>query len=159
MDKHLLHELVEKVFLFWVRCNPAAGDPLPAGNPLCRAFRPVRDDSFNWTSRFVSLGRHATLQSDGLQDYNWMMTPEAALYPRHIEPRLAETLADTPVVLIHGPRQCGKTTLARMVGDEAGCARNGKDQRARCAAEAASDFRRDKPHVSRTFRSLPRLFS
>ena len=25
---------------------------------------------------------------------------------------LKEALADTPVVLIHGPRQCGKTTLA-----------------------------------------------
>jgi predicted AAA+ superfamily ATPase len=28
-----------------------------------------------------------------------------------------EALADSPVVLIHGPRQCGKTTLARQVGD------------------------------------------
>ncbi len=39
--------------------------------------------------------------------------PEAVLYPRFVEPRLAEALADSPAVLIHGPRQCGKTTLAR----------------------------------------------
>jgi predicted AAA+ superfamily ATPase len=36
--------------------------------------------------------------------------------PRLIEARLEEALDDTPVVLIHGPRQCGKTTLARRVG-------------------------------------------
>lgn len=41
---------------------------------------------------------------------------EAPLYPRFMQPRLEEALADTPVVLIHGPRQCGKTTLARHVG-------------------------------------------
>ena len=29
-------------------------------------------------------------------------------------------MGDTPVVLVHGPRQCGKTTLARIVGDVAG---------------------------------------
>jgi predicted AAA+ superfamily ATPase len=33
-------------------------------------------------------------------------------YRRYLRPRLIEALADTPVVLIHGPRQCGKTTLA-----------------------------------------------
>ncbi len=33
--------------------------------------------------------------------------------PRLLAPRVREALADTPVVLIHGPRQSGKTTLAR----------------------------------------------
>ena len=37
------------------------------------------------------------------------------LYPRFIEARFAEALEDSPVVLIQGPRQCGKTTLAQMV--------------------------------------------
>lgn len=41
---------------------------------------------------------------------------KVALYRRLTEPRLAEALADTPVILIHGPRQCGKTTLALQVG-------------------------------------------
>lgn len=41
-------------------------------------------------------------------------------YPRFAEPCLTEALADTPVVLIHGPRQCGKTTLARRVGEAKG---------------------------------------
>ena len=42
----------------------------------------------------------------------------AQLIPRFAEGRLLEALADSPVVLIHGPRQCGKTTLARLIGDE-----------------------------------------
>jgi len=43
-------------------------------------------------------------------------------YPRLLQSRLEEALDDTPVVLIHGPRQCGKTTLARKVGDLRGYA-------------------------------------
>ena len=46
----------------------------------------------------------------------------APLYPRFAEPRLAEALTDSPVVLIHGPRQCGKTTLALRTGERAGYA-------------------------------------
>ncbi len=45
-----------------------------------------------------------------------------ALYLRFAEARLLEALADTPVVLIHGPRQCGKTTLAQVVGKRQGYA-------------------------------------
>ena len=45
---------------------------------------------------------------------------DPTFYPRFALPRLQEALTDTPVVLIHGPRQCGKTTLARQVADAAG---------------------------------------
>lgn len=41
-------------------------------------------------------------------------------YPRFSEQRLRTALQDTPVVLIHGSRQCGKTTLAQAVGGELG---------------------------------------
>ena len=44
----------------------------------------------------------------------------SAQYHRFIEPSLREALLDTPVVLIHGSRQCGKTTLALAVGEPLG---------------------------------------
>ena len=37
-----------------------------------------------------------------------------SFYPRYVERRLAEALEDSPVVLLHGPRQCGKTTLVQF---------------------------------------------
>ncbi|RPI69765.1 MAG: AAA family ATPase, partial [Geobacteraceae bacterium] len=37
------------------------------------------------------------------------------LYPRLLETRIAEAMADTPVVLVAGPRQAGKTTLVRQI--------------------------------------------
>jgi predicted AAA+ superfamily ATPase len=39
---------------------------------------------------------------------------------RLAEASLQASLADTPVVLLQGPRQCGKTTLARSVAEPAG---------------------------------------
>lgn len=39
----------------------------------------------------------------------------APFYPRLIQARVAEALADTPVVLLAGPRQAGKTTLVRQM--------------------------------------------
>ena len=43
------------------------------------------------------------------------MPKKIVSYPRHIKPLLIECLKDSPAVLVHGPRQCGKTTLSRMV--------------------------------------------
>lgn len=46
------------------------------------------------------------------------MDTSAAVFPRFIAPRVAEALADTRVVLLAGPRQAGKTTLARQFESE-----------------------------------------
>lgn len=45
-----------------------------------------------------------------------MLETEATLiYPRYIQSRVTAALADTPVVLLSGPRQAGKTTLVRQL--------------------------------------------
>ena len=43
----------------------------------------------------------------------------SSLYSRHLRTRIAEALSDTPVVLLNGPRQAGKTTLARQFANGA----------------------------------------
>jgi len=37
------------------------------------------------------------------------------MFPRFISPHVLEALADTPVVMIHGARQTGKSTLIHML--------------------------------------------
>lgn len=43
-----------------------------------------------------------------------------SIHARLIAPRIAEALQDTPVVLLAGPRQAGKTTLVRQVAEQRG---------------------------------------
>lgn len=42
------------------------------------------------------------------------------LFPRLIASRITEALRDTPVVLLAGPRQVGKTTLVRQIAEQRG---------------------------------------
>ena len=45
---------------------------------------------------------------------------KASLIPRQIEAWLLEALQDTPVVLLAGPRQAGKTTLVKQIAERQG---------------------------------------
>lgn len=45
-------------------------------------------------------------------------TTSQMLIHRHLQDLLQEALIDTPAVLINGPRQSGKTTLARQCGSD-----------------------------------------
>jgi len=71
-----------------------------------------QNEPFIWPIPNLSFSRRADYRIDAMA--------ESKLYPRLARRRLEEALVDTPVVLIHEPHQCGKTTLARMVGDAAG---------------------------------------
>ncbi len=45
---------------------------------------------------------------------------DAEVVPRHASTLLTESIEDSPVTLIQGPRQSGKTTLAQLVGEPLG---------------------------------------
>lgn len=45
---------------------------------------------------------------------------EKPKYPRFATGKLSEALSDSPAVLLHGPRQSGKSTLAQVVGEPLG---------------------------------------
>ena len=62
------------------------------------------------------------------------------LYPRFAERVVSARLAFSPIVLIHGPRQCGKTTLAQEIGEAGGYQYRTFDDRD-TVAEAAADPR------------------
>ena len=47
-----------------------------------------------------------------------MADPDSALFRRFSAARVARALKDTPVVMVNGPRQCGKTTLVRDFVDK-----------------------------------------
>lgn len=80
-------------------------------HPACLARRPTHLPS----SRKVSIGRTQTLQSAEPPALHLAEMPAPQLYPRFAEKLLVEALEDTPIVLIHGARQSGKTTLAKKL--------------------------------------------
>jgi hypothetical protein len=89
--------------------------------------------------------------------------PDKALYPRFAEPRLTEALTDSPIVLIHGPRQCGKTTLAQIIGERKGYAYVSFDDAVLCTAAQADPvgFAGDLPErvILDEVQRVPALFS
>lgn len=89
--------------------------------------------------------------------------PDKALYPRFAEPRLTEALADSPIVLIHGPRQCGKTTLAQIIGERKAYAYVSFDDAVLCTAAQADPvgFAGDLPErvILDEVQRVPALFS
>jgi len=85
------------------------------------------------------------------------------LHPRYLHPRVLEALADTPVLLIHGPRQSGKTTLARWVGKDLGFSYFTFDDDVQRAAALADPigYVADLPHraILDEVQRVPQLFT
>jgi uncharacterized protein len=69
----------------------------------------------------LAISRHRNWQSADCSARIGSVVPRTSkLFRRYLATRLREALVDTPAVLIHGPRQSGKTTLARTVGEPRG---------------------------------------
>ena len=123
--------------------------------------RPDPGSPFNWTEVYFQLDEEKLAISRNVCTSNRMKTGQ--LYPRFLRRRIEEALEDTPVVLIHGPRQCGKTTLARLIGDEKGYAYFTFDDDAQRAAAQADPigFVADLPRraVLDEVQRVPRLFT
>jgi len=81
---------------------------------------------------------------------------------RNIEDAVHQALADTPVVLLNGPRQTGKTTLAQMITEKAGARYYSLDDAATLASAAGdpSGFVRNLsgPVVIDEIQKAPDLF-
>lgn len=69
--------------------------------------------------------------------YDLREMPELSLYVRHVAADIEAALADTPVVVIVGPRQCGKSTLAEQIARERGARHVSLDDAGRRAAAQA----------------------
>lgn len=89
--------------------------------------------------------------------------PEPTPYPRFALARLEAVLADTPVVVLHGPRQCGKSTLARIAADRHGhtCLTLDDDNILGAAREDPVGFCANLPHkvVIDEIQRAPELFT
>jgi len=89
---------------FLLAARPAPIAPANTSLPGAKDKPRVQLDGhsgYNWTKVKNANGRIMSTQSD-----------DGYIY-RHITPALNDALADTPVVCLLGPRQCGKSTLAR----------------------------------------------
>ncbi|MFA6288571.1 MAG: ATP-binding protein [Opitutaceae bacterium] len=88
---------------------------------------------------------------------------EETPYPRFALSRLEAALADTPVVVLHGPRQCGKSTLARIAAERHGhtCLTLDDDNILRAAHEDPAGFCANLPPkvVIDEIQRAPELFT
>lgn len=72
-----------------------------------------------WHPKFTATHSGIYVVSFPYLRYHRRMTLPS-LYPRRIASRIAQALLDTPVVLLAGPRQAGKTTLVRQIAEQQG---------------------------------------